>query len=144
MATEPDDFSISPEDLASFTLKCTRCGNSVAPHRSIGESLIHAPLAMLHHWDMIQLNEDMNVNEMNSMPLLFTSYESYIGSTKSFQKACISMSGDEYEELLLKTCTNHSRSTWHRFCEAVKVDMANSKEKSFNDILLSTLSLINV
>ncbi len=30
------------------------------------------------------------------------------------------------------------------FCEAVKVDMANSKDSSFNNTITSTLSLINV
>jgi hypothetical protein len=45
---------------------------------------MHAPLAMLHHWDMIQPNDDVNDNEMNSMPLLFTSYENYIRSTEMF------------------------------------------------------------
>jgi hypothetical protein len=30
------------------------------------------------------------------------------------------------------------------FCEAVKVDMANSKDSSFNDTITSTLSLITV
>ncbi len=32
----------------------------------------------------------------------------------------------------------------HRFCKAVKVYMANSKEKSFNNIILITLAIINV
>jgi hypothetical protein len=30
------------------------------------------------------------------------------------------------------------------FCEAVKVDMANSKDSSFNDTITSTISLITV
>ncbi len=79
MTTEPDEYSIFPRDIALYTLRCNRCGKYVYPQFSIGEILMHAPLAMSHHWDIIQPNEDMkNVNEMNSMPLLFTSYESYI------------------------------------------------------------------
>jgi hypothetical protein len=54
------------------------------------------------------------------------------------------MSSDDYEELGLKTCRNSFRNGWHRFCEAVKVDMTNSKEKSFNHTISSTLSLITV
>jgi hypothetical protein len=49
------------------------------------------------------------------------------------------MSGDDYEELLLKTCKNSSRNRRHRFCTAVMVNMANSKEKSFNSTILNTL-----
>jgi hypothetical protein len=44
---------------------------------------MHAPLAMLHHWDMIQPKnwdiiqpkDDIDDNEIDSMPLLFTSSE---------------------------------------------------------------------
>ncbi len=103
---------------------------------------MHAPLAMSHHRDMIQPNYDMNVNEMNSMPLLFTSYESYIKSTKTYQKSWNSTSDDAYEELLSNTCKLESYRGRHRFCKAVRVDMENSKKKSFNNIISSTLSLI--
>jgi hypothetical protein len=62
----------------------------------------HAPTAILCHWNIIQPNEDLNDNEMMSMPLLFTSYDSYLLSTKSFQEVLNSMSGDDYTEILLK------------------------------------------
>jgi hypothetical protein len=78
MATDPDDFFIFPRDLALYTLRCTGCGKCISPLDSSGETLFHAPSAMLHHWDMIQPNEDMNVNEMMSMALLFTSRDNYL------------------------------------------------------------------
>jgi hypothetical protein len=53
-------------------------------------------------------------------------------------------SGDAYEQLLSNTCTHHCYRAHHRLCKAVMVDMANSTEKLFNNILLSTLSLITV
>jgi hypothetical protein len=77
------------------------------------------------------------------MPLLFTSYDSYLQLLKSFEEAVNSMSGD-YEELDLKKFKNSSKNEKHRFCEAVKVNMANSREKSFNDTISSTLSLVTV
>ncbi len=73
MMTEPDEYSIFSRDNAYYTLKRTRCG-------SIEEILMHAPLSMLHHWDLIQPKDDIDDNEMHSMPLLFTSSESYIRS----------------------------------------------------------------
>jgi hypothetical protein len=54
------------------------------------------------------------------------------------------MSGDAYEELISKTCNYQNYMKRHRFCKAVKVDMENLKEKSFHNIILSTLSLITV
>ncbi len=105
---------------------------------------MHAPIAMLHHLYMIQPNDDMNVNEMSSMPLLFTSYESNIQSTNFFREAWNSMGGDAYEELISKTCNYHDYRECHWFCKAVWFDMANLKEKSFHDIILSTLSIITV
>jgi hypothetical protein len=130
MEIEPDDFSIFPGDLSLYTLKCVRCGTSISPLGSIRETLFHAPIAILHHWNTIQPNEDTNVNEMMSILLLFTSYDSCLQLKKSFQEAVNSMSGDN-EELVLKTYKNSSRNGQHRLYEAVKVDMANSKEKSF-------------
>jgi hypothetical protein len=54
-----------------------------------------------------------------------------------------SMSG-AHEELVIKTCKTSPRNGQHRFCKVVKVDMANSREKPFDDTILSTLSLITV
>jgi hypothetical protein len=82
METESDNFSIFPGDLALYTLKCVRCGTSISPPGSIGEALFHAPTAILRHLNIIQPNED-TINEMMLMPLLFTSYDSYLQSSKS-------------------------------------------------------------
>jgi hypothetical protein len=44
----------------------------------------------------------------------------------------------------LKICQKPTKYGQSLFCEAVKVDMANSKETSFNNTITSTLSLITV
>ncbi len=54
MMTEPSGYSIFPGDITCYTLKCFKCGQSVSPHGSIREILMHAPLVTIHHWDMIQ------------------------------------------------------------------------------------------
>jgi hypothetical protein len=54
METEPHEFAIFPGDLSTYTLWCIRCGQRVTLAGSIGETLLHAPTAMLCHWNMIQ------------------------------------------------------------------------------------------
>jgi hypothetical protein len=103
---------------------------------------MHPPIAMLHHKDWIQPKDDIDDNDMNSMPLLFTTYKSYIQSIKCFKEAWNFMSGDAYEGSISKTCNYHDYREHHRFCKAVRADMANLNQKSFNDIISGTLSLI--
>jgi hypothetical protein len=49
METEPHDFLLFPGDSSLYTLRCIRCGQRVTLAGSIGESLLHAPTAMLYH-----------------------------------------------------------------------------------------------
>jgi hypothetical protein len=71
------------------------------------------------------------------MPLLFTSYDNYLGSSKSFQEGLNWM-----EDLTI--CQKSTKYRQVMFCEVVKVDMADSKETSFKNTISSTLSLITV
>jgi hypothetical protein len=66
------------------------------------------------------------------MPLFFTSYDKYLRSSKSFYVG------------LKFGCQKPTKYGQFMFYEAVKVDMENSKETSFKDIISSTLSPINV
>ena len=45
---------------------------------SIGDTLLHAPTAMLYHWNMIEPNNEQMHRELMLMPLLFVSYEYYV------------------------------------------------------------------
>jgi hypothetical protein len=66
----------------------------------------------------------------------FTSYENYLQSSKSFQ-----VSLNWIEKFGCQKPTKYGQFI---FYEAVKNDMANSKETSFNNTISSTLSLITV
>ncbi len=70
------------------------------------------------------------------MPLLFTSYENYLQSSKKIQVSLnwIEKSG----------CLKPTKNGQFMFYEAVKKDMANSKKTSFNITISSTLSFITV
>ncbi len=137
METEPDDFHLFPGDLSTYTLRCIRCGLPVTLAGSIGDTLLHAPVAMSYHWNMIQSHDEQNHRELMLMPLLFASYENYLQSSKSFQEGLNWMED-------LKICQKPTKYGQVMFCEAVKVDMENSKDTSFNITITSTLSLITV
>jgi hypothetical protein len=78
METKPHEFAIFPGDLSTYILRCIRCGQCVTLAGSIGKTLLHAPTAMLYHWNMIQSHHEQNHIESMLMPLLFTSYDNYI------------------------------------------------------------------
>jgi hypothetical protein len=48
MESEPEDLYLFPGDLSPYMLRCKRCGQHVTLHGSIGETLFHAPTAMLY------------------------------------------------------------------------------------------------
>jgi hypothetical protein len=69
--------------IIPYTVRCMRCGQCVTVAGSVGETLIHAPTAMLYLWNM-QFHDGKNHRESMLMPLLFTSYDNYLQSSKSF------------------------------------------------------------
>jgi hypothetical protein len=85
MEIEPDDFHLFPGDSSLYTLRCMRCRKPLTVSGSIGETLIHAPTAMLYHRNMIQFRDEQNHRESMLMPLLFTSYDNHLQPSKSFQ-----------------------------------------------------------
>jgi hypothetical protein len=70
------------------------------------------------------------------MPLCFTSYDNYLRSSKSFQ---VSLNWNEKFG-----CQKPTKYGQFMFYEAVKNNLKNSKETSFNNTISSTLSLITV
>jgi hypothetical protein len=137
MVTQSDEFHLFAGDLSTYTLWCKRCGQRFTLHGSIGESLFHAPAAMLYHWNMIEPHDERIHIELMLMPLLFASYENYVRSSKSFQEGLNWMED-------LNICQKPTKFGQALFCEAVKVDMENFKEMSFKKTISSTLSLITV
>ncbi len=85
---------------------------------------------------MIQFHDKQNHRESMLTPLLFTSYDNYLRSSKSFQ-----VSLNWIEKFGCQKPTKHGL---FMFYEAVKNDLANSKETSFNNTISTTLSLITV
>jgi hypothetical protein len=71
---------------------------------------------MLYHWNMIQPHDEQNDREFMLIPLLFTSYDNYSQSSKSFQEGLNWMAD-------LKICQKPTKYGQVMFCEAVKVDI---------------------
>ena len=80
METVPHDFLLFPGDSSLYTLRCMRCHKPVTVAGSIGETLLHAPTAMLYHWNMIEPHDEQIHRESMLMPLLFASYENHVRS----------------------------------------------------------------
>ncbi len=92
---------------------------------------------MLCHWNMIEPHDEQIHRELMLMPLLFASYENYVQSSNSFFE-------DRNWMEDLNICQKPTKYGQSMFCEAVKVDLENSKETSFHHTITSTLSLITV
>jgi hypothetical protein len=75
METEPHDILRFPGDSSLYTLRGMRCCQPVTLYGSIGQTLLHAPTAMLYHWNMILFHDKQNHRELMLTPLLFTSYD---------------------------------------------------------------------
>ncbi len=127
MEIEPHDFQLFPGDSSLYTLMCMRCCLPVTVAGSIGRTLLHAPTAMLYHWNIIQFHDEQNHRESMLMPLLFTSYENYSRSSKSFQEHL-----NWIEKFGCQKPTKYGQFMFH---EAVKNDLENSKETSFNNTI---------
>jgi hypothetical protein len=136
MEIEPHDFLLFSGDSSLYTLRCMRCPQPVLLESSIGETLLHAPTAILYHWNMIKFHDKQNHRESMLMPLLFTSHDNYLRSLKSCQR--------DLNWIEKFGCQKSTKYDQFMFYEAVKVDMASSKETSFNNTISSTLSLITV
>ena len=69
-----------------YSLKCIHCCWTITAPRSIGETLYHAPIAMLRHWDMIGTEDAPGEFDNASIPLVCTSLDSYHQPLTSFNK----------------------------------------------------------
>jgi hypothetical protein len=103
-------------------------------------------MAILHHLKImssapVDLESDFI---FKWVPILFTPCKNYSRSDESFTDSVEEMTtNDEHLFLSGKSWTNLDRRFGkHSFCEAAKVDVAESKDQNCNNQLSSTVSLI--
>jgi hypothetical protein len=111
----------------------------------IGETLLNAPSAMLCHWNILRTHDADWEVPMTSLPLLFTSIESYEASKTSFENSL-----DRMDDVLHYPyfCSN-KRFGEYNFCEAVKVDLSiqrlpQTKEQNYERHVSNSMSLFKV
>jgi hypothetical protein len=146
------DYKVFPGDQSKFSLKCLRCGKITTPTELLGKLLFIAPMAICHHLKILSSIPFVNDSPLifKNMPVLFTSTKNYSASKSLFHKAIHEIAKDDADELFhsKKYCTNHDcRIGEYCFCEATKVDLAESEDKhqknnfqKKKDQLSSTLS----
>jgi hypothetical protein len=101
---------------------------------SIGKVLFMAPMAISHHLKILSSIPSVNDSCLifKNMPVLFTSTKRYSASKTLFDNAIYEIAEDDADELFhsKSCCTNHDcRIGEYCFCEAIKVDLAESEDK---------------
>ncbi len=114
-------YRLFPGYQYQYSVKCMRCHQCVlSTTLGIGDTLLNAPSAMLPHWNILwTLNADWEV-PLTSLPLLFTSTESYEVSKTSFKNSLDRTDDVRHYPYF---CSN-KRFGEYNFCEAVKVDLS--------------------
>ena len=144
MKTEHGCFFLFPGDLSLYTFKCICCCQSITAPGSIGEALYHVRIEMLCHWSMIDTLDPPGEFDIASIPLLFTSWDSYQQALASFKGTLPGSYEDNVELDVL--CKDPKLKRHHKlcFCDAVKVDSLKMNESYYQEIFYEYLSLSTV
>ncbi len=114
-------------------MRCHKRIASTTP--GIGETLLNAPAAMLHHWNILWTHDADWEVPLTSLPILFTSTESYEASKNIF-RIFLDRTDDvlPYPYFCSDKCFGE-----YNFCEVVKVDLSiqhltQTKEQNLKDM----------
>jgi hypothetical protein len=148
IATEKCDkqYRLFPGVQYQYSVKCMRRHNCVSSTTlGIGETLLNAPSAMLHHWNILWTHDAEWKVPSTSLPLLFTSTESYDASKTSFKDSL-----DRTDDVLHYPyfCSNKQFGEYN-FCESVKVDLSiqrstQTKEQNYERYVSNSMHLVKV
>jgi len=144
MHSDHKRYCLIPGDLCKYTLKCVHCDTSITPPGTIGETLYHAPVAIVRHWEMID-HEDhpMNTFDLSYVPVLFLGMDTFGRAQASFL-ATLTNTGDNDRDRMFCSKVNGAKKGEEEFCEAVKVDVSKSKETNFQASITNTIALVSV
>ncbi len=140
-----DAYHIFPGDRYLTSLKCMRCHKCISlKKQGIAETLIQAPTAILRHFDFSRLTDDDSDVSPLSLPLLFSSEDSYQLSKKAFDS---SMDNQDEDVVSSMFCFQNTRHGEFKFCEAAKVDVSyakgiQTKERNHEKTVSNSLSLV--
>jgi hypothetical protein len=128
------DYTVFPGNQSKFSLNCLCWGKKITPTELIGKLLFIAPMAMCHHLKILSSIPPVNDSPLvfKNMPVLFTSTKNYSASKTLFDNAIYEIAEDDADKLFhsKNSCTSHDRRIGeYCFCEAIKVDLAESQDK---------------
>jgi hypothetical protein len=141
-----EQYRLFPGDQYQYSVKCMGCHKCVlSTTLGIGETLLNAPFAMLHHWNILWTHgADWEVPS-TSLPLMFTSTASYEASKTSFKN-----SSDRTDDVLhYPYFGSDKRFGEYNFCEVLKVDLSiqcspQIKEQNYERYVSNSMSLVKV
>jgi len=125
-------YRLFPGENYLICIKCTRCHQCISSKSGLSTLLLSAPSAILRHLHILdthcELADDGNTQaSYQSLPLLFSSEDAM-----SYSKGLFEESVDRNDDMLWLwgqcSCSKY-RFEEFKFCEAVKVDVANAREQ---------------
>jgi len=145
MHSDHNYYGVIPGDLCKYTLKCVCCDSNITPPGTIGDTLYHAPVAILRHLEMID-HEDHPVNTfyISHIPVLFSGMDTFGRAQASFLAALTKNIGDKNSQRMFCSGAHGSKKGEEELCEAVKVDVSKTKETNFQASITNTIALVSV
>jgi hypothetical protein len=112
------------------------CSMSQKHSGTIGETLYHAPIAMLRHWEMID-DQDHRINppgdfDITHVPLLCSGMDSFQRAQASFQATLTNRGNNNVDEVCHSV--KGEKEGELKFCEAVKVDVSKTRRQVFKQV----------
>jgi hypothetical protein len=141
-----EQYHLFPGDQYRYSVKCMRCHKCVlSTTLGIGDTLLNSPSAMLCHWNILWTHDADWEVPLTSLPLLFTSTESYKASKTSFENLLDAM--DDVLHYPYFCSAKHFGK--YNFCEAVKVDLwiqclTQTKEQNYERYVSNSMTLVKV
>jgi hypothetical protein len=147
MHSDHNYYCLIPGDLCKNTLKCVWCDASITTPGTIGETLYHAPSAILRHLEMID-HQDHPINpsgafNLSHVPVLFSGMDTYVRGQALFL-ATLTNIGDNDRDGMFCSRENGAKKGEHKLCEAVKVDVSKTNETNFQASITNTIALVSV
>ena len=148
MHSDHNYYCLIPGDLCKYTLKCVRCDASITTPGTIGETLYHAPSAIVCHLELID-HQDHPINppgafNLSQVPVLFSDMDIYERGQASFLASLTSIGDNDRDDMFFCSRANSAKKGEHEFCEAVKVDVSKTKETNFQASITNTIALVSV
>jgi hypothetical protein len=120
----------------------------ITPSESLGKIPFIAPIAISHYLKILLsvsvVNDSPSI--FKNMPVLFTLARNYEASDKLFDELIYETAGEDAGVLIYSknSCTSHDgRSGEYCFCEAIKVDLAESEAKCQKNQLLRKMNQLS-